>query len=156
MSYLYLKSLSDRYITHNLNFHNDWSPSFLWKLGKPFVWGPIGHHPKIPKQYLKLYTTKTKLQENITWLVKKAFWKFSFALKRTVKNADFIWCMNESVSQELKLENSNYDYIPSVACSNIGYEPATKKNKEFNLISAGRFVPLKGFDLAINIYWSNN
>lgn len=37
---------------HNLNFHNDWTPSFLWKLEKPFVWGPVGHHPSIPSQYL--------------------------------------------------------------------------------------------------------
>ena len=39
-------------IAHNLNFHNDWTPTFLWILGKPLVWGPVGHHPKIPKQFL--------------------------------------------------------------------------------------------------------
>lgn len=35
-------------IVHNLNFHSDWMPSFLWMLGKPFVWGPVGHHDPIP------------------------------------------------------------------------------------------------------------
>ena len=39
-------------LVHNLNFHNDWTPSFLWMIGKPFFWGPIGHHPVIPKKYL--------------------------------------------------------------------------------------------------------
>ena len=24
-------------IVHNVNFHNDWTPSYLWKLNKPFV-----------------------------------------------------------------------------------------------------------------------
>ena len=33
-------------VVHNLNFHNDWTPSFLWLLGRPLVWGPIGHHPR--------------------------------------------------------------------------------------------------------------
>src|SRR5262245_59956149 len=33
-------------IVHNLNIHNDWTPSFLWLLGKPMVWGPIGHHDR--------------------------------------------------------------------------------------------------------------
>ena len=42
-------------ITHNLNFHNDWSPSYIWKLDKPFVWGPVGHHPEIPIYYALLY-----------------------------------------------------------------------------------------------------
>jgi hypothetical protein len=27
-------------IVHNVNFHNDWTPSFLWKLGKTFCVGP--------------------------------------------------------------------------------------------------------------------
>src|SRR6185295_8632603 len=39
-------------IVHNLNFHNDWTPSFLWILGKPMVWGPVGHHPRIPKAFI--------------------------------------------------------------------------------------------------------
>jgi len=40
-------------IVHNINFHNDWTPSYLHQLNKPFVWGPIGHHSKIPRQYLE-------------------------------------------------------------------------------------------------------
>ncbi len=42
-------------VVHNLNFHNDWTPSYLWKLNKPMVWGPIGHHPRIPSRYLASY-----------------------------------------------------------------------------------------------------
>jgi hypothetical protein len=40
-------------VVHNLNFHNDWTPSFLWLLGRPLVWGPIGHHPLIPASHLR-------------------------------------------------------------------------------------------------------
>ena len=40
-------------ISHNLNFHNDWTPTFLWVLGKPFVWGPVGHHPAIPSEFFE-------------------------------------------------------------------------------------------------------
>ena len=38
-------------IVHNVNFHNDWTPTLLWILGKPLVWGPVGHHSKIPKAF---------------------------------------------------------------------------------------------------------
>ena len=69
-------------ITHNLNFHNDWTPSFLWKLGKPFIWGPIGHHPFIPSQYLAPYSKKYFLADRLTWGLKLYFWNLSFSLKK--------------------------------------------------------------------------
>ncbi len=140
-------------IVHNLNFHNDWTPSFLWKLKKPMVWGPIGHHPLIPKQYLKPYSSKYWLKDRLTWAVKKAFWKLSFSLKKTIRKADHIFCMNESVAEVIKLENKKHTIMPSVATEDFGYEPG-KSNGQFNLISAGRLVPLKGYDLSILAFGS--
>ena len=135
-------------ITHNLNFHNDWTPSYLWKLGKPFVWGPIGHHPLIPKQYLKNYSYKYYIKNRLTWLIKKYFWNYSFSLKRTVKNASFIYTMNSSVPKMLNLKKTEHIIFPSVASEDFGYLK-NKNNKKFTLISAGRLVPLKGYDLTI-------
>jgi glycosyltransferase involved in cell wall biosynthesis len=135
-------------ITHNLNFHNDWSPSYLWKLGKPFVWGPIGHHPEIPKQYLQNFKKSYYIKDKMTWAVKKMFWNLSPALKNTVKNADHIWCMNGSVAEVLNLKNKKYSVSASVATADFGFN-LKKKQEEFTLVSAGRFVPLKGFDLTI-------
>jgi len=37
------------------------------------VWGPIGHHPVIPAQYLKPYSVKYYLKDRATWLIKKPF-----------------------------------------------------------------------------------
>lgn len=140
-------------IVHNVNFHNDWTPSYLWKLKKPFVWGPIGHHPLIPSQYLKPYKTGYWIKNRVTWLVKRLFWNASISLKRTVNNADFIYCMNNSVPKVLDLKNSKYSVVPSVASEDFGYMKR-KKNKKFTLISAGRLVPLKGFDLGIMAFAS--
>ena len=69
-------------IAHNLNFHNDWTASFLWLLGKPFVWGPIGHHPQIPKDYiLTFYVKKAYYKNKLNWLAKNCFWKLDPFLK---------------------------------------------------------------------------
>ena len=138
-------------IVHNLNFHNDWTPSFLWKLKKPFVWGPIGHHPFIPSQYLKAYTIKTKLVDRFTWLVKKYFWNFSFSLFQTKRKAAHILCMNSKVPQQLSLKN-NFSIAPSVATQDFGWEMQQDEQSDFSVISAGRFVPLKGFDLTIESF----
>ncbi|PCJ65323.1 MAG: hypothetical protein COA58_10720 [Bacteroidetes bacterium] len=135
-------------IAHNVAFPNDWTPSYLWKLGKPFVWGPIGHHPLIPAQYLAPFSIRYWLKDRLTWMVKNYFWKFSPALKQTVKKADFIYAMNSSVSSKIKLKPGKYMVRPSIATQDFGYEIDNFKDS-FHIISAGRFVPLKGFDLTI-------
>ena len=135
-------------ITHNVNFHNDWTPSFLWKLDKPMVWGPVGHHPLIPKQYLTSYSSKYLLKDRATWMVKKYFWNCSFSLRKTAKKAAHIWCMNAGVPTILKLKEQSYSVLPSVATEDFAMNTKTE-NKNFNIISVGRFVPLKGFDLTL-------
>lgn len=135
-------------IVHNLSFHNDWTPSYLWKLNKPFVWGPIGHHPRIPRQYLKPYKKSYWIKDRLIWLLKKTFWNLSLSLNRTIKKADFICCMNSAVPKMLNLKNKKYAIMPSVASENFNYNYKSN-HKKFTLISVGRLVPLKGFDLSI-------
>jgi glycosyltransferase involved in cell wall biosynthesis len=138
-------------IAHNVNFHNDWTPSFLYKLEKPMVWGPIGHHPIIPNQYLKPYSIKYLIIDRVTWLVKKMFWNLSFSLKKTVKNADYILCMNKGVPSVLDLKNQSFSIQPSVATEDF-FEGEITQKEGFKVISVGRFVPLKGFDLTLNSF----
>lgn len=138
-------------IVHNLNFHNDWTPSYLYKLGLPFVWGPIGHHPLIPAQYLQPYKKGYLIKDRLTWTIKKLFWKYSGSLKQCINKANHILCMNTSVAKVMSLQEKNYSIIPSVATEDYGYDQSTQNDK-FKLISVGRLVPLKGFDLTISSF----
>ena len=135
-------------IVQNINFINDWIPSYLWKLNKPFIWGPIGHHPLIPSQYLKPYKKTYAIIDKLKWTIKQLFWKYSSALKETVKNADFIYCINNSVLDVIEVQQNKYAVYPSVASEDFGYDSLQRK-KKFRIISVGRLVPLKGFDLSI-------
>ncbi|MBK8444253.1 MAG: glycosyltransferase [Sphingobacteriales bacterium] len=137
-------------IAHNLNFHNDWTPSFLWKLNKPFVWGPVGHHPLIPAQYLAPYRCSYWLKDRLTWLAKQYFWRFSCSLSRTKKTAAHILCMNSAAPKVLRLK-TDYSILPSVATQDFGWKK-DHEDEYFTVISAGRFVPLKGFDLSISAF----
>ncbi|MDX2172774.1 MAG: glycosyltransferase family 4 protein [Bacteroidota bacterium] len=138
-------------ITHNVNFHNDWTPSFLWKLNKPFVWGPVGHHPPIHSQFLKEYKKKYLVKEKLTLFIKYCFWNMSFSLRKTKSKASHIFCMNRSVPKVLNLSAEKYSITPSVATQDFGCNLMDKEDK-FTLISAGRLVPLKGFDLTIKSF----
>jgi len=137
-------------IVHNVNFHNDWTPSYLWKLNKPFVWGPVGHHPLIPKQYLESYPKKYLIKDRLTWLVKLFFWNLTPSLRKTIKKSDHILCMNKSSVEKLFI-SEKFSIIPSVATEDFGCELDVSENN-FTIISAGRLVPLKGFDLTIHSF----
>jgi len=139
-------------IVHNLNFHNDWTPSRLWQLDKPFVWGPIGHHPRIPKNYvIHVYGRWNYFLESVKWMTKKFFWNIDPLLKQTVQHADAVLTMNTSVANVLPLKNKNVFMMPSVSSENIAV--LNKRTSEnFTVLSAGRFVPLKGFDITIKSF----
>ncbi|MFN0292445.1 glycosyltransferase family 4 protein [Pedobacter helvus] len=140
-------------IAHNVNFHNDWTPSFLWKLNKPMVWGPVGHHPIIPSQYLQAYSNRHLWIDRLTWAIKKMSWKYSPALQKTKRKAAHIWCMNTQVPQKLQLSSERFSIFPSVASEDFGAEIETStKSETYHVISAGRFVPLKGFDLTLSSF----
>ncbi|MAT53958.1 MAG: hypothetical protein CMN32_05715 [Saprospirales bacterium] len=137
-------------IAHHLNFHNDWTPSFLWLLGKPLVWGPIGHHHKIPSEFLKPYGFKAWLNDRILWWLKKAFWTLDPFLKITKWTSGKILCMNSSVDEVLHVPAEKHVLIPPTATE----EPPQLniETDDFRVISVGRFVPLKGFDVTVRAF----
>lgn len=140
-------------IVHNLNFHNDWTPSLLWRLHKPFVWGPIGHHPRIPKDYvLHVYGWRAYLAEEIKWMVKKYFWKIDPLLRQTVSHADAVLTMNSGVERVLHLPKEKVLRMTSVSTEAPTELKEVRKGQSFTILSAGRFVPLKGFDITIRSF----
>lgn len=138
-------------IAHNLNFHNDWTPSFLWKLGKPFVWGPVGHHPAIPHQFLwGQYPIKEWFTDRMRWLVKKWFWYADPFLRQTKRHACAIIAMNSAAQQVLRMPERLFFTMPSVGTDDM--KGPKQAHQQFRIISAGRLVPLKGFDITIKAF----
>ena len=139
-------------IAHNLTFVTDWAPSFLWMLRKPFVWGPVSHHEKIPKDFiLPIYGFKAYLMDRYLWLIKNVFWKLDPFLKLTSKYADVVICANSSTLKRLNLKSSQVFDMRSIASEKPNLTKAVENDK-FIVFSAGRFVPLKGFDITLRAF----
>lgn len=137
-------------IAHNLNFHNDWTPTFLWMLGKPMVWGPVGHHPKIPKQFLlPQFGLKEYIKDRFLWILKNIFWNLDPFLYIAKKKAAMIYCMSHEAVAKMRL-TKNYVIHPSVACE--AAENISLSKEKFRILSVGRLVPLKGFDVTIRSF----
>ena len=132
-------------IAHNLNFHNDWTPTFLWKLKKPLVWGPVGHHPKIHNAFV---AGKQWWKDQFTWLMKNIFWKMDPSLRKSRSNANVILAMNNMVADRLKKHRNKTLILPSVGTTAVDYHSQNRKN-QFNMLFVGRIVTLKGVDIIL-------
>jgi glycosyltransferase involved in cell wall biosynthesis len=138
-------------ITHNLNFHSDWTPSFLWRFKKPFVWGPVGHHPIIPKSFIEpIYGRKKWFLDWIRWQAKNFFWHIDPFLTRTKNKASRILAINTDVNKMLEVSNDKLVLMPAVATNDMREHSVA--DNSFRIISIGRFVALKGFDITINAF----
>jgi glycosyltransferase involved in cell wall biosynthesis len=137
-------------LVHNLNFHNDWTPSFLWLLGRPLVWGPIGHHPPIPASHLARYGAAAFAKDRAIGSLKHVFWALDPFLRVTRRSAGQVMCMNSAVAPRLGLPAARYEIVPSVAVDLPLETPTDLTPKaDFTVMIAARMVPLKGFDMVI-------
>jgi glycosyltransferase involved in cell wall biosynthesis len=140
-------------IVHNLNSNNDFTPSFLWLLGKPFIWGPVGHDPKIPRQYLlEHFGWKAVIKDRLLWIIKLLFWNLNPFLLICKRKASHILCTNMQAAKKLHLKDGQFSIVPSVASEMPVI--ATCEHQEFRVISVGKFIQLKGFDVTIRAFAS--
>jgi len=139
-------------LAHNLNFHNDWIPNFLWKLGRPTIWGPIGHHSKVPKPFvLPPYGLKAYLLDRMRWWIKLCFWVASPNLKKGIQHTEVILAVNQDVEHRIPGDSKKVIHMPAIGAAWQEVQKHTE-NEYFEILSVGRFVPLKGFDLCIRSF----
>ena len=141
-------------IVHNLNVNNDWTPSFLWLLGKPFIWGPVGHDTKIPREFLlEDFGWKAVIKNRLLWIIKLLFWNLDPFLLICKRKASHIFCTNMQAAKKLHLKDDQFSIVPSVA-SEIATPVNNNEHQEFRVISVGKFIQLKGFDVTIRAFAS--
>lgn len=135
-------------IAHNVNFHADAFPTFLWLLGKPTVWGPINHNEKIPNNYL--VSKKEILKEQMKWMVKNILWKLDIFMLLAKQKSNLILGGNSSVGLRLNIPKGKFISFTQVGSEKVNLTNHTKT--KFDILVIGRFLTIKSFDLAINSF----
>jgi glycosyltransferase involved in cell wall biosynthesis len=137
----------------SLNFHSDSHPHFLWKLDKPCLWGPIGHHPRIPKTFiLKTYGIKAYLIDRMFYRVKWVMRNINPAFRKAVRKSERIFVINSSIRKVIGAPVNKTIELPAVAAKIV---PTTRtvQSHLFTVLCAGRFHFMKGFDVAIRSFF---
>jgi glycosyltransferase involved in cell wall biosynthesis len=150
---LFIKKAGFKFdLAHALNFHSDSHPTFLWVFGKPTIWGPIGHHPKVPKafilnQYEKSSFVKDRAYFAVKWVMRNLdplYYLSKFMVKK-------VFAINSSIPKAIGVKASRTVVLPAVANDTPTNIQSTIKN-DFMVLSVGRFHYMKGFDVAIRSF----
>lgn len=143
-------------LAHHLTYANDWMPSGLALLGIPFIWGPVGGSTHHMPEYLGLnLSEEAKKFERKRALLQWFFKTLDPFLKLTISKASKILPYTKEAVPGIP---NNYQY-KTTPIIHIGIKrselPETyrrsssnlDRNRELRILSGGRIVHWKGFDL---------
>jgi glycosyltransferase involved in cell wall biosynthesis len=141
---------------HHLTYENDWMASIIGALlPVPYVRGPAGGAHRVPKEFRKQFPAGSYL------------WEYARMGLQWVFRHDPFFAIGQERARVLLMANREaLDALPArwrkkaqllsvngVSLSSIPYDPAsTPGHAPFRLLTAGRLVPLKGFDLAVRAF----
>lgn len=154
--YFFAKELLKKYefdVVHHITLGVFRTPSFLFLLDKPFIFGPVGGGEECPSALLKNLPLRFKLKEKARAFLNNLS-RFDPFLNQCFKHSTFIFLKT----------SDNYKYIPQLYHSKCKVElevginnipdVSTRSIQEgkIKILYAGRLIYWKGVHLAIKAY----
>ncbi|MFW9929154.1 MAG: glycosyltransferase family 4 protein, partial [Candidatus Thorarchaeota archaeon] len=131
-------------LIHNLNPIGYREPGYLWKLNRPYIWGPIGGTPNRPNQLFNDLSRKTRIFFIIRNMINTFQFKFNSRLRKALKSTDLLLTATsetrDMLLKEYKVESVNIpenaivlsDFDKELNCIDL------KEGETFNIIWIGR------------------
>jgi hypothetical protein len=105
-------------ITHSLNGHNNWSPSFLWIFGKPFIWGPVSYDQLFSDKIIKKQRgRKARLKNRVLRAKKWCWWNLNPFLHFSRKKTITVFSLPAGTVHKLKLRDTDKIITPEKPAS---------------------------------------
>lgn len=163
--YLWQKSLADVAaervaggqfeIAHHLTFASGWISSGLAHTGLPFVFGPVGEHPRVPSRFLRGIDMRSHAAEWARATARQCLPRVDSDVRATWKNADVILSLGSTFEGHLADEFQDR-VMPMLACGtdlDAFSEPRGRVgNEPLRILFAGRLLDLKGVRLALEAF----
>jgi glycosyltransferase involved in cell wall biosynthesis len=141
-------------LAHHLTFSICWVPSLISLLPLPFIWGPVGGVEPFPKMFLRNLSLKNRSYERLKDLA--LFWgSLDPFVRITAKRAALILAQTTATANYLSEDvGAKIIQFPAVGLEDDLKieEMGRKSNGVFRIISVGRLLYFKGFDLSIKAF----
>ena len=141
---------------HHLTYENDWMASIIGALlPVPYVRGPGGGAHRVPRKFRREFPLRSYLWEYVR-----------IGLQWVFRHDPFFFIGQERARALLMANREAMDALPArrrkkaqlfsvngVSLSPVRRDvPSAPPSSKFRLLTAGRLIPLKGFDLAVRAF----
>ena len=143
-------------LAHHVTFVSSWTPSGLVFQKRPFIWGPIGHHSRVPNSYMARTSFWLRKKELLRTLIKFSFNLLDPLLWITKIRASRIYVINDDVARSVGFFDKTF-IKPAIALRTditTWSEPKQHmdgKNGKLRLYWAGNIVYWKGIYLLLDV-----
>ena len=139
-------------LVHHVSFCGYREPSDCWKLGAPFVWGPVGGTQPFPRAFLGELDRIAALREVVRNVANRLQLRFDPRVRRAARQSACVLAANRAVANDLaealKIQplvqlETGVDPFPQA-------EPRSADNSQpLRILWAGRLQPWKGLPLLL-------
>lgn len=139
---------------HHLTFGNFWLPTFMTFIPTKFIWGPLGGGEIVPRAFRKDYTFRQRCYEALRDLMIKLM-KFNPLYMFNCRKASIIVLRTKETASKFpaifqkKIKIISETALNVEECKLFITTQHKRENTKIVLLSVGRLIHLKGFDLAI-------
>lgn len=140
-------------IIHQLNMIGFREPGYLWKIDKPFVWGPIGGiGDNLPDRFLSDAPIRMRLFMYVKKMLNDFQFSFSIRVNNAIKHSDALIAAVPIVQEKIKnIKKRDCILIPETGCYDLHTEIIDKRQrKDFHIIWVAKFDFRKRLDIALN------
>jgi len=141
-------------VFHHLTYENDWMASIVGALlPVPYMRGPAGGAHRVPERFRRHFPARSYVWEYVRMGLQWAFRHDPFfAIGQ--ERAKVLLMANREALEALPARWKKKAQLLSVngISKNELAPPERQSNQKFAVLSAGRFIPLKGFDLALRAF----
>jgi glycosyltransferase involved in cell wall biosynthesis len=138
-------------LTHHITFINMYMGPWLALLPLPFVWGPIGANPDIPRQFYPLIGSSGVKDNQLRFGIRKISPLIDPLISIARKRAKRILTINEEVRKRLKhnIITKSLSISQNAIDKSFLVEKPKASNNPLKILSAGQLVSIKGYRLSL-------
>ena len=139
-------------VVHQLGPIGYREPGFLWKLGKPIVWGPIGGMMVVDKRLLKHKPLLTQIKFNLKNLINRLQLGYSARIKKAFEQADVLIAATRAGQRTImnRFNRESY-YLPDTSFTgNVMLDETKFNNKPIQLVWSGTHIERKNPELCLD------
>ena len=139
-------------IVHQVNWAGFREPGYLWKLGVPFVWGPVGGTQNYPWRFLMRAGVIGAVREGLRTALNWVQFRFSSRVRRAAKAATILLTSNSTGLRDFRaVHHVEPRLLLETGVSNIRdkVSPNSDPQKPLKILWSGEFTYNKSLPLLL-------